>query len=99
MPPPPIDGKKIKILVDGQGSETSPDDLGRFKIRVNGKAGDRVRMKIYENTTLSDHGLSLTTSKWLRRCRQSCMGAAGSILETGLYPNKTRQICFRKGGD
>ena len=50
--PPPIDGNRIKILVDGQDSETSPDDLGRFKLRVNGKTGDRVRIKIYENTTL-----------------------------------------------
>ena len=50
--PPPNDGRRIKILVDGQDSETSPDDLGRFKLSVNGKAGDRVRIKIYENTTL-----------------------------------------------
>jgi hypothetical protein len=50
--PLPSDGNNIKILVDGQDSETSPDDLGRFKLSVNGKAGDRVRMKIYENKTL-----------------------------------------------
>ncbi len=50
--PSPVKGKLIKILVDGQDSETSPDDLGRFKLRVNGKSGDRVRMKIYEDRTL-----------------------------------------------
>jgi hypothetical protein len=50
--PPPNDGKIIKIVVVGQDGLTSPDDLGRFKLSVNGKTGDRVRMKIYKNTTL-----------------------------------------------
>lgn len=50
--PPPGKGKTIKILVDGQDGDTSPDDLGRFKLNVNGKAGDRVRMKVYEDNKL-----------------------------------------------
>lgn len=50
--PPPAAGKKITISVDGQDDGTSPDDLGRFKLNVNGKAGDRVRLKIYEDRQL-----------------------------------------------
>lgn len=50
--PPPVKGKLIKIMVDGQDSETSPDELGRFKLGVSGKSGDRVRMKIYQDRTL-----------------------------------------------
>ena len=37
----------IKILVEGQKNETSPDSLGRFELSVNGKAGDRVRVRVY----------------------------------------------------
>jgi TIR domain len=50
--PPPGKGKSIKVLVDGQDGETSPDDLGRFKLNVNGKAGDRVRVKVYDDRKL-----------------------------------------------
>ena len=50
--PPPSGGKTIEILVDGQNAETSPDNLGRFKLNVDGKAGDRVRLKIYQDTKL-----------------------------------------------
>ncbi len=42
----------IRILVDGQDGEASPDDLGQFKLIVNGKAGDRVRMKVYRGSKL-----------------------------------------------
>ena len=38
---------KIKILVDGQKSEATPDQFGRFELSVSGKAGDRVRLKVY----------------------------------------------------
>ena len=47
--PPPGTGKTIKILVEGQKGETSPDDLGRFELSVNGKAGDRVRLRVYSD--------------------------------------------------
>jgi hypothetical protein len=50
--PPPVTGKTIKILVDGQEGETSPDELGRFKLSVNGKAGDRVRLRVYRGAEL-----------------------------------------------
>jgi hypothetical protein len=39
----------IKIFVDGQDATAATDDLGRFKLKVNGKAGDRVRVKVYAN--------------------------------------------------
>ena len=45
--PPPANPKSIRIVVDGQKEETSPDDLGRFELSVNGKAGDRVRLIVY----------------------------------------------------
>ncbi len=47
--PPPEKAEAIRIMVQGQKDETSPDDLGRFKLTVNGKAGDRVRLQIYIN--------------------------------------------------
>jgi len=47
--PPPEKGNAVKILVEGQNGETSPEELGRFKLNVNGKAGDRVRLQIYVN--------------------------------------------------
>jgi len=43
---------KVKILIDGQKSEASPDQFGRFELYVNGKAGDRVRVKIYASGEL-----------------------------------------------
>lgn len=45
--PPPANPKSIRIVIDGQKDETSPDDLGRFELSVNGKAGDRVRLIVY----------------------------------------------------
>jgi hypothetical protein len=50
--PPPGKGKDIKILVDGQKSEASPDQFGRFELNLNGKDGDRVRLKVYANGKL-----------------------------------------------
>jgi len=50
--PPPSTGRIVKILVDGQEGETSPDELGRFKLDVGGKAGDRVRLKVYSGGKL-----------------------------------------------
>lgn len=50
--PPPGTGKAIKILADGQEGETSPDELGRFKLEVSGKPGDRVRLKVYRGGVL-----------------------------------------------
>jgi hypothetical protein len=47
--PPPGTGKTIKILVEGQKGETSPDALGRFELGVNGKAGERVRVLVYSD--------------------------------------------------
>jgi hypothetical protein len=49
LDPPPGAGRSIKILVDGQDGETSPDELGRFKLRVSGKAGDRIRLRVYRD--------------------------------------------------
>ncbi|SRR5216684_404371 len=50
--PPPATGKTIKILVDGQEGETSPDELGRFKLNVSGTEGERVRLKVYRGVEL-----------------------------------------------
>ena len=50
--PLPEKGNAVKILVDGQKGETSPDEFGRFELNVNGKDGDRVRLKVYEGGKL-----------------------------------------------
>ena len=47
--PPPGNGQSVRIFVEGQKSETSADDLGRFELSVNGKPGDRVVVKVYVN--------------------------------------------------
>ena len=52
LTPAPSARKTIAILVEGQDGEVSPDDLGRFNLNVNGKAGDRVRVKVYEGQKL-----------------------------------------------
>lgn len=45
--PPAIEGKQIRVIVDGQQGETMPDRYGRFQISVAGKAGDTVRLKVF----------------------------------------------------
>jgi hypothetical protein len=50
--PLPSNGKTITILVDGQDHKSSPDDLGTFSLNVDGKAGDRIRLKVYEGRKL-----------------------------------------------
>jgi hypothetical protein len=45
--PPPGNARNIKILVDGQKGEASPDKFGRFEINVTGKANDRVRLRVF----------------------------------------------------
>jgi hypothetical protein len=50
--PPPQKGRVVKVLVDGQRGETSPDEFGRFELNVNGKDGDRVRLRVYEDGML-----------------------------------------------
>jgi hypothetical protein len=39
--------RDLRILVEGQKGETSPDSYGRFEISVAGKPGDRVRVKVF----------------------------------------------------
>jgi hypothetical protein len=51
--PPPGTGNTIKIVVEGQEGETSPDEIGRFKLEVSGKPGDRVRLKVYSRGKLA----------------------------------------------
>ncbi len=43
--------RNVKILIEGQGGEYegSPDDSGRFAIKVGGMSGDRVRVRILVN--------------------------------------------------
>ena len=50
--PVPAKDAHIRILVEGQSVETSPDELGRFSLNVNGKPGDTVRLKAYANNQL-----------------------------------------------
>lgn len=50
--PPPPNWKELRILVDGQPSEGKVDELGRFGFDVNGKDGDRIRLKVYADGRL-----------------------------------------------
>ncbi|MGA3327697.1 MAG: hypothetical protein ABSF45_24830 [Terriglobia bacterium] len=50
--PPPKDWAKLRIMVDGQSGEGKVDELGRFDFQVNGKEGDTIRLKIYDDTKL-----------------------------------------------
>jgi len=45
--PPPANWKELRVTVDGQTNEGKVDKLGRFVLDVNGKDGERVRLKIY----------------------------------------------------
>jgi hypothetical protein len=45
--PPPANWKELRVIVEGRTSEGKVDDLGRFGLDVNGRDGDRVRLKIY----------------------------------------------------
>jgi len=53
LTPPPDAGGTMKIFVDGQDATATPDDPGRFKLNVNDKRGDRVRVKVYANQKCS----------------------------------------------
>jgi len=44
--PPPVNWKELRVTVEGT-AEGKVDELGRFGLDVNGKDGDRVRLKIY----------------------------------------------------
>ena len=50
--PPPPNWKELRILLDGQPSEGKVDELGRFGFDVNGKDGDRIRLKVYADGRL-----------------------------------------------
>ena len=50
--PPPKDWAELRIMVDGQSEEGSVDELGRFDFQVNGKDGETIRLKIYDDTKL-----------------------------------------------
>jgi hypothetical protein len=45
--------RDIKILVEGQKGEASPDKFGRFEIKVDGKPGDTVRVKVFIDGNLA----------------------------------------------
>jgi hypothetical protein len=45
--PPPADWKVLRVIVDGQPDEGKVDELGRFDLQVNGKDGDRIRLRVY----------------------------------------------------
>lgn len=51
--PPSIEGTTIRIVVDGQQGEAEPDPYGRFRISVDGKSGDTVRLKVFSNGALA----------------------------------------------
>jgi hypothetical protein len=50
----PIPSKRndVKIMVDEQQESTSPNEVGRFELKVRGNPGDRVRIKVYERNKM-----------------------------------------------
>jgi hypothetical protein len=50
--PIPPSGHRTVITADGQTVGATPDSLGRFELRVKGKAGDRVRLRVYVDDKL-----------------------------------------------
>ncbi|HEV2495517.1 MAG TPA: hypothetical protein VG204_20865 [Terriglobia bacterium] len=50
--PPPENWNKIRLVVDGQPGEGNVDELGRFDFPLNGRPGDRVRLKVYAGSKL-----------------------------------------------
>jgi hypothetical protein len=50
--PPPAIPADVRILAEGEMSETSPDGFGRFELPVTRSAGETVRLKIYSRGTL-----------------------------------------------
>lgn len=50
--PPPRTSEDLTIVVEGQQGEAKVDKFGRFEIPVDGKDGDRVRIKVFLGTKL-----------------------------------------------
>jgi hypothetical protein len=50
--PPPVNWKVLRVIVDGQPGEGKVDELGRFDLEVNGKDGDRIRLRVYAGRKL-----------------------------------------------
>jgi hypothetical protein len=45
--PPPRLGQVVKVLVEGESGEVTPDQFGRFRTIVHRKVGDRIRIQVY----------------------------------------------------
>jgi hypothetical protein len=50
--PIPLSAKRPRITVVGNEGDAFPDDKGRFMLRVAGKVGDRVRVRVFEGPRL-----------------------------------------------
>jgi hypothetical protein len=50
--PAPENPDAVKVLVDGQSEMASPDEFGRFSLKVSGRNGDRVRVKVFVSKQL-----------------------------------------------
>jgi len=50
--PSPKDWARLRITVDGQSEGGKVDEIGRFDFEVNGKEGDTIRLKIYDDAKL-----------------------------------------------
>jgi photosystem II stability/assembly factor-like uncharacterized protein len=47
--PRPRKGELIRVLVEGEDKEATPDEFGRFKVLVHKKEGTRVRVAVYRD--------------------------------------------------
>lgn len=50
--PPPKDWKTLRVTIEGQTTEASVDELGRFDVQVSAANGTEVRLRIYAGQAL-----------------------------------------------
>jgi hypothetical protein len=46
--PLPKNWKRLRVVVEGQASEGSVDELGRFELSVSGREGDSIRLRVFD---------------------------------------------------
>ena len=50
--PVPKNTENVRVLVDGQNGEAKVDTFGRFDLPVQGRNGERVRLRVYSGSTI-----------------------------------------------
>ncbi len=45
--PPPRFGQIVRVLVEGEQSDATPDQFGRFQLSIHHRVGDQIRIQVY----------------------------------------------------